>query len=75
MQIELDRRIEESGDRTRIELFQSALDFLDTSIEIIESQCHLVHIKSQCSASPDIIAFSITLLITQFSFTSASSWW
>ena len=30
MQIELDRRIEKSGDRTRIELFQSAM--VNTSI-------------------------------------------
>ena len=36
MQIELDRRIEGSGDRTRIEVFQSAM--VNTGISV-----HLIH--------------------------------
>ena len=37
MQIELDRRIKESGDWTRIELFQSAMVNTSISVSYIQS--------------------------------------
>ena len=49
MQIELYRRIEESGDRTRIELFQSAM--VNTGISVRTNPWSLVVYKMQIVGS------------------------